>query len=320
MTQLSWHKSAEMVSDPRFLARIAAVFFGLLLIFGVAKLIWLWVDYFIAGPDETAGASLQQAAPQASAPRTNINNLVARHLFGDAAAVAQAEPDPIDAPETRLNLKLRGIYLADDANGSAIIEGENGRQAVYGPGDKLPVSGRVLVKQLHRDRVILERNGRFETLTLFEKLNSGLGAEIAPPTTAAETAPDRLIDKRKDPQIARDLSELRDHVSNQNWGSLAQKFTGQPVLEDGRMVGYRISPSKDPRLFARLGLRRNDVVTSINGVSLDDPSQLWSVQSALQGSDELQLVVQRGNSEMQILYPLASPGDRFNPGPADKLQ
>ena len=72
---------------------------------------------------------------------------------------------PIEAPETKLQLILRGALSSDDPeHARAIIADPRGKEEQYAIGEELP--GNAELSEIHPDRVILKRNGRFETLRL----------------------------------------------------------------------------------------------------------------------------------------------------------
>lgn len=86
-------------------------------------------------------------------------------LFGNAQQAPQkaAEEVPAELPATTLKLKLTGILATEeDVLTGALIEGPDRDTDYYKPGDTLP--GDAVLKQVHADRVVLDRNGRFENL------------------------------------------------------------------------------------------------------------------------------------------------------------
>ena len=71
----------------------------------------------------------------------------------------------IDAPETQLNLQLRGTIAAgDETMAHAIIADGNGKDKVYFINDAVP--GGAVLHEVYTDRVILNRAGILETLRL----------------------------------------------------------------------------------------------------------------------------------------------------------
>lgn len=140
----------------------------LLLVDAVTRLTWQWLDQ-----EETAKpANRQNTSSRPAVRNVNLAQQVSRfHLFGKAE-VASQKGIPTVAPETKLNLVLRGVISSDvPTDAIAIIATRGGaNEKGYSPGDRLP--GGAELKEIYQDRVILKHRGRFETLTLLRKLLS----------------------------------------------------------------------------------------------------------------------------------------------------
>lgn len=161
----SLERVIEVFQQPR-VAR--AISFILVLVFVSAALVTannlkktFW-DKQTDLPSSSAKTGTQKPATKAYSAR-NINQW---HLFGQAQKQqSKTAPAPITAPETRLNLKLNGIIASDGENtAGAIIEKSAGKQEYFVLGDT--ISNGVTLKEVYKDRVILSRNGRLETLSL----------------------------------------------------------------------------------------------------------------------------------------------------------
>ncbi len=96
-----------------------------------------------------------------------------RHFFGVASDKQEIQVD--DLPETKLELTLRGAFAATEKEASgAIIEDDKKIAQKYEVGDELP--GNVTLSAVYSDRVVLSRNGNYETL-YFPSLGSDKGLD-----------------------------------------------------------------------------------------------------------------------------------------------
>jgi type II secretory pathway component PulC len=99
--------------------------------------------------------------PSQSTSLIDSNGIGERHFFG----VANAKPVIVidELPETKLELILRGAFTAqNESNAGAIIEDDKKKSQHYAIGDTLP--GNAVLKSIHENKVVLTRNGIFETL------------------------------------------------------------------------------------------------------------------------------------------------------------
>lgn len=221
------------------------------------------------------------------------------HLFGVSAEDTgpQQESVPADAPETRLNLKLQGVYATGDGNGVAIIAVGNTQEAVFIVGDR--VAGQARVNGIYSDRVILERDGSLETLRLATD-------EVA--TRAPGTVSKRAASGNRDIQrIARKAQELRTRLMR-NPLELARMVRFQPYLRDGELIGYRIRPrAADAELLEQLGFKPTDVITAVNGVALTDPAKAQEVLRQVQSARTISISWLRDGRQHQVTIPIGAP-------------
>jgi general secretion pathway protein C len=260
----------------------------------------------LAGPaplPQTVGSATGKAA-------TSIDQLLNFSLFGKVTAEPeQAAPVVTEAPKTQLNVKLTGVVAQPDPNsGSAIIE-SRGNEGTYAVNDTIDGTNAVL-KQVLIDRVLIQQAGRFETLMLdgieytkMAQANAGLGREDNPePVYENELV---ALPQAEAPSL--DESELA--VSRDELLAEPMKFFDyvrvSPQHRDGKLVGYRLMPGKDPALFNQLGLQQNDLAVEINGIPLNDMQQAMRVINELRDASEAAIKIERGGEIRDILFSLS---------------
>jgi len=282
---------------------------GILITVILAKLFWVITLHLVSvdvSNIKSTTASFN-ASVSASHSSVNINSLVARELFGSSDAPDIVAPVQMEVErETRLNLTLRGIYAANNIDHSnSIIEDGKGKQAVYFINDKLAVNGRVYLRQVYPNRVILETNGVNEVLFLKDSISKLITVGSKRPNKRNVGGnKSNKIDMRKNKQVSQSLQKYRSQLLEDPL-SLIGLVKYQPKMEDGKMIGIQISPGKDKRLFTQLGLRRRDVITEINGVTLDSPESAMKLLGEIQDMQELQVEIRRNNQNVSLLLNLS---------------
>jgi general secretion pathway protein C len=304
------------VAQPEFGRRLRQVLLYLLALWAVlalGRLFWSFLPS--AEPAETGPVAVinpvsNSHAASAAAP-VDIDRMVAWHLFGQAGAVVPAASEAPDAEskanaragiengahETRLQLKLVGIVAStEDGLGYAVIEFQN-QQAVYSVEDKLPVPGEVVLAKVMPRQVVLDNGGTYELLTLFEDSNLGIAtsAVAAPPAPVARGQ----IDKRGDPQASSLATTYRDRLFKDPQ-SLAEVVSISAVREGEQLKGFRVSPGKDKEQFDQLGFKAGDVVTSVNGVSLDNPANTMALYNTMRTANEVVFELERDDQPLTL--------------------
>jgi len=103
----------------------------------------------------------------------NIASIAKLNLFGEFTLPADKKTEliTVDVPETKLNIKLKGLRLGKGTIPStATIQGADSRQIVYQLGESLIDNEHVIINQIHEQYLILKHKDSYETLTLFEVL------------------------------------------------------------------------------------------------------------------------------------------------------
>ncbi len=130
----------------------------------VVLLTWGWQDWQLLRSVTPTPVNLTTARPPSAGAGTQSAevNAPATHLFGKPGGTPVTETQ--EAPETRLQLELRGIFRSSDADRSAALIAQQGQPAklVY-VGDALPGDGTLYTVQ--ESRVLIRRQGRMESLS-----------------------------------------------------------------------------------------------------------------------------------------------------------
>lgn len=233
----------------------------------------------------------------------DIASIAQWHMFGEAGVktkmpVQQAK----SAPDTKLRLELAGVYVAPlNADSSAIII-EKGKSESYKVGDSL--TGGVTLHEVYSDRVILDRNGRLETLRFSEKsLSSNSSRNVGRPVGRARKSHGSTVLndlRRGNIRNSKDMMQRLEDNPVAQLSSFINEAGLEPV-ENGR---FRVSSSAPKDVLLAVGLRKGDIINKINGQS---PGVIRDDASLLQDiivSGEAKIEVQRGKRRFTVSYPL----------------
>ncbi len=221
------------------------------------------------------------------APGVDVQGIVAAHLFGIPPRPTQ---DESNAPQSSANLVLAGtIATQDPKHGIAIIV-DGGPSKVYSVGDNV---GGALLHAVYLDHVILDRGGALETLTLPRLLLAG-GAPAARRQIGA------------DPNTAANLENVRRMVQ-QDPGLLNEVMRTVASYDNkaGKLRGFRVYPGRNRAAFNGLGLRPGDLVTAINGTTLDDPQHGQEIFNTIQSSANATVTIERGGQTIDVSMNIA---------------
>lgn len=310
VTNLSLQPAAKIYSQHQNkIIMLIVMLLSLYLIAFAAKLTWQLIpkpETALTGPVSSTNTQTSQ-----STSRIDISPLTKLNLFGnpEAKPIVAVSTAVTDAPETKLNLTLTGVVSsADPKVGAAIVE-NNGKQNTYGVGDKIDGTNAIL-DELYIDRVIIRNSLSRETLMLdgidYDEANQTRKQQARQVATQYNSprASDEFERSQNDTEIdSQDASdsarEMREQIS-QSPTSFTDFIAIKPHTSDGQLVGYQVSPGKQPDFFRDVGLRSGDIVTQINGLDLSDPAQSLEAINVLREAQSLQLEVLRGDEALSL--------------------
>ncbi len=82
-------------------------------------------------------------------------------------------------------------------------------------------------------------------------------------------------------------------VVTQNAGGIGEIIRPQPFMPNGELKGYRLYPGRNREQFAGLGLQPGDLVTEINGMTLNNPAQAMELFRSLANTTSVTVVIDR---------------------------
>jgi general secretion pathway protein C len=176
----------------------------------------------------------------------------------------------------------------DPAAGRAIIGESAGSARLHAVGATLPGGARLV--EVHADRVILERGGQREALSLPRSTLPG-----------ATTAP-------LDPSGPSSSTPLGTPLATAVAEDPGRFIRWQAMLRDGQVAGVRVYPGEQQTLFARSGLRPGDLVVAVNDSPLTDEATAAQFLRMLAGAPNSIVTVERDGRTENLQIDLASLG------------
>ena len=318
-----WQRLAR---DPVALKRVQDALIILLVLWSLLSASQLlWIPWRGSAIESVPALALNPPQPSAQVALVAVDTsaVMGSGVFGgipdelDASLVTNERSDNRDgiernAAETRLPLSLTGIVASiEDGLGSAVIR-TSGAEQVYAVGDGLPAPGQVTLAKIMPHSIVIDNNGTYELLTLYE------GASLIVPTTPSReqraTPSDRTVAAPRleaQPLVAseakrREVAQRYRRALYETPEALASLLTVSPVQADGAIIGYRISPSKERAAFDALGFQPGDMVTGVNGLSLSDTTNTLKLYTLMKDATAATFDITREGGNVTISVDLTN--------------
>jgi general secretion pathway protein C len=289
----------------------------------VSQLFWI---PFRANPIDAAPALALNPPKPAGGQQTTVidaSGVQGLGLFGgspeafadaDSATLIEASRDGIEqnAQETRLALTLTGIVAStEDGIGSAVIK-SGATEKVYGVGDALPASGQVVLAKVMPQQVVIDNNGTYELMKLYEGPGIAIPTRTAraPRQDAVASPPSSNPNEASPSATAAQQTALASQYRRQLYDSpesLASVVSVSPVREGDRVIGYRLAPGADRVAFDTFGFQSGDIVTAVNGLALSNASNTVKLYQTMKDATRASFDIERDGGTVTLNVDLASP-------------
>ena len=264
----------------------------------------------------------QDTPGTASAPRkVKSVDLASLKLFGQVRAT-QA-PAVVDAPETKLNLELQGVFLAEDEKSStAIVAEKNKTGELFHIGDKLP--GNAILSEIFQNHILLRRGTRVEKLmfpasnlkaSIFRPSNSTTPARLNTSSRKLQQVRERIAQRKQNlsegPQVQPIApgSSLRKYISTnaekirQNPEALLAELGISPIAS-GEARGYKVGGSIPQSTLMQAGLQPGDIILSVNGKPVGNAMNDSALVQQAMASKRVRVEVQRDTRRFFLTVPI----------------
>ena len=285
------------------LVRVVEIALVVLIAFIAARMVWFAVYGAETSPPNLEFRSHQtRGFDQGRGDMTALNQI---NIFSARETLAPVGTQ-LTAPETRLNLTLRGVRTGQsEFEGSAVIEAPNIGQRTLPVGAEI-TSG-VTLEEIYTDRVIINRRGARESLFLREEgprrtLSVAQTSPSDQQGTAAEAQSQSNARSNRNVELTGEPNlELAAELEAEDW---IDGLRMAPEIRDGAMIGFRVRDNARLEVLQASGLLPGDVVTELNGVVLDSPEGAGNAINLFSQTDSVELRVLRNGQNVTLALPL----------------
>lgn len=308
------------------LAKIAGVYLGKAL--EVKRSVGV-VKVAEVGPAERKPVDISEYAVIADRNIFDATDRSAAAAAGEEGVEGAAEESAPtgEAVKTSLSITVLGVLVVGDGRDgrstATVAGGGGGAAAAPAKGGKAPAGGgggaapnvyavngdesfapNTKLVRVQPDRIEFVNNGRLE----YAEVASEFGSSIfGPPTQEAVASAEPVTPKAEPAAVKKegegkftvDRREIDDAVANLD--RLYTEIRAVPNFAGGKVSGMKILSVKGDSIFAKLGMRRGDVLQKINGMELD-VKKGFEIFNQLKDSKSIQLDVVRQGQPTTLEY------------------
>ena len=262
------------------------------------------LDYGVSSSRVSASQADPPPVEYTAAPLSDYKAITSRNIFNSGnqpvAETPKAAAVDIDKlKETDLKLKLWGTVTGQDKRAYAVIEDTKSReQNLYRTGDSIQ---KAVVKLILREKVVLRVDDRDEILAMEEtRTSKGGRSGKRSPGSSRDANPPKLPVSGYPRKIKLKGNEIEKAM--ENLGQLMEQANLRPHMVDGQPAGISITGIKPNAIFRKMRLRNGDVITGLNGGSIESVEDAVKLVEQLSSGSNVQLQIKRRGREQTLDY------------------
>lgn len=231
---------------------------------------------------------------ESNKPLAHYKNIVSRNLFNTKAVAGKTDTklDLEKLKQTDLKLKLWGTVTGQAGSSYAVIEETgNRKQNLFRVGDEIQ---NATVKAIHREKVVLDVDGRDEVLAM-EKVSSSRSSGVRHTARTGSSGA-----SSQGMKISLQRSQI--DAAMENVTDLMSQIKVRPHFTDGKPDGIMLSSIQPRSIFRRMGLRSGDIITGVDGKEIESVDDALQFYENLSSSSNLKLQLKRRGRETTIDY------------------
>lgn len=285
----------------------------------VARAAWFFVET-LSEPNMPPAPDTAQSEHPNSSESDDAVDLASLNLFGRAE---EDSTQVVDAPETRLNLELQGVFTeAGRKNSTAIVAEGNKTGELYHLGDRLP--GNATLEEVFDNYILIKRGNKMEKL-MFEdspfrgesgRSSSGPSSRPSARQASRQSALDqvrsRIADNSTEINMEEDLPtydsfrERLEHYQQRLDEDPEEVMNelGIQSVETGNAKGYEVGGDVSNVALQRAGLQQGDVILSVNGQPVGDVANDRALINEAVDAGRVRVEVQRGSRRFYLTVPI----------------
>jgi len=188
-------------------------------------------------------------------------------------------------------IALGTIYQGNPYKGVALIKNSQTRQIkAFKVGATIYFGAKLI--EIHRNKIIFDKDNNLYFAMVGNK--GAPGSSRLPPRKTRDTSNDLFEEgfERRGHNITM-TSAYRDSLIKTRLKAILFQAEAAPVIQNGRISGFRILQIDKDSIFDKFGLIDEDVITAINGIPLTNVAQTIKFLHDLKDENHIEMTIER---------------------------
>lgn len=244
--------------------------------------------------------TLQKESPyDASFPsiiNRNIFNLKGLLPDKESNEIMQCSSDPL---KSELPYKISGIIFGGTSENSLVML-DGGMKNIFKQGDLLPQGG--ILNSIEKNRILIVINNNCPEYIdlIYPSLQNSRNSRNSRNSSTSSKS-DNFYKEEGFERDGNNTTASKQWVNNiltNNFSKTLEEAKATPNVVGGQIKGFVITNITQGSVYSKIGLKDGDVVSSINGIELNDAARAIQTLNAMRSESTIELQIIRGGQPL----------------------
>jgi general secretion pathway protein C len=265
----------------------------------------LMLGNFIPDPGPNSFRS-SRYNPDGRADKTvaDYHAIAGRNLFNSKGLIPgddeNPNPDSNATPvKTQLPFNLVGtLIMTNPLHSLATIE-DKSLSSIYPVGVDDEIPGKAKIQSIEPRKVIFfnKTSGRREYVEIPEDVDTGRGSGLG-----GGMNPNQFSGVEKLSPSQFNVSRIEVDKALSDFNNILTQARAIPNTENGVAAGYKLFQIVPGSIYDKLGLKNGDVITGLNGQTINDPGKAFEMLNELKTANHLELQIKQEGKPLNYVY------------------
>ena len=226
--------------------------------------------------------------------------IITRNIFNVNGLIPDAESDgqnicPAEPYKSELPYKITGILFGGSSESSLVVL-EGGIGSVFKLGDRLPQGG--VIDAIEKTRILVISKHCPEFINLIYPTLPNPRLSRSPQNASGASYKEDGFERNGNNTTA--SKTWINNILTNDFARTLEEAKASPNIVGGQVKGFVITNITQNSVYSKLGLKDGDVVSSINGIELNDAARAIQTLNAMRNENAIELQIIRGGQPISF--------------------
>ncbi|WGL59296.1 PDZ domain-containing protein [Pigmentibacter sp. JX0631] len=299
LTKLKYKITSSDVSIPpaEKITPFLYVITGIICSIGIVHTFYI---YFGKSLNKKIAPSIAKPMNEGQKNSFDLSAIISRNIFNLKGIIPDAESDgsracSLEPFKSSLPYKISGILFGGTSETSLVVF-EGSGNGIFKLGDHLPQGG--TLHAIEKNRIFVVNKNCPEYIDLISELPKDPRLSRSPQNASGASFKEDGFERNGNTTTA--TKQWVNNILTNDFAKTLEEAKASPNIVGGQVKGFVITNITQNSVYAKLGLRDGDIVSTINGIELNDAARAIQTLNSMRNENTIEMQIIRGGQTISF--------------------